>query len=165
MISQRMVRVEYQDSIERGDDLIRARLRFAVWCPLIPRPQVHHCFSEKSADVWVLWIFFPHFGHGIGISAIQPAPIFRMRISVTFCEGIYQRPLNRRRVPGILFSELKFLPRELRCGRWNGHRINVRTARERYTPMRHRAFRIEFRGLLKGPDGRAMIESVEKTKA
>ena len=31
--------------------------------------------------------------------------------------------------------------------------------------MRHRAFRIEFGGLLKHADRRAMIESVEKTEA
>ena len=95
MIRQWMVRIEFQHRVERGDDFIRSRLRLAVWCPLIPRPQVHHCFREKSANVWILWIFFPHFAHGIGISAIQPATIFRLRISVTFCEGIDQRPLNR----------------------------------------------------------------------
>ena len=79
--------------------------RLAIWCPLIPRPQVHHRFREKSADVWILWIFFPHFAHGIGVSAIQPAAIFRLRISVAFCQGIDQRLLNRRRTPDILLSQ------------------------------------------------------------
>jgi hypothetical protein len=131
---------------------------------LIPRPQVHHCFREKSADVWILWIFFPHFAHGIGISAIQSAAIFRLRVSVTFCEGTDQRPLDRRCVPGILLSELKFLPRKLRCGRWNGDRINMRAARERYAPVRHRTFGIDLRGLLKRADRRAVIESVKKSE-
>src|SRR5262249_28384508 len=124
-----------------------------------------HCFREKRADVWILWIFFPHLAHGIGISAIQPAAIFRLRISVTLCQAIDKRALNWRRLPGTLLSEPKFLPCKLSCGRWNGHRINVRTARERYAPVRHRAFRIEFRGLLKRADRGAMIESVEKTQA
>src|SRR5262249_27496889 len=120
MIRQWMVRVKFQYSVERSDDLIRSRLRLAVWFPLIPRPQVHHCFREQGADVWILWIFFPDLTHGIRVSAIQPAAIFRLRISVTLCEGIAQRPLNRRGVPGVLLSEPKFLPRKLRCGRWNG---------------------------------------------
>src|SRR4030095_15516204 len=118
-----MVWVKSQHSVERADDLICARLRFAVWCPLIPRPQVHHCFREKSANVWILWIFFPHLTHGIGISAIEPAAIFRPRISVTFFDGGDQRPLNRRCVTDILLSEFKFLSAaggetaiELRCG-------------------------------------------------
>src|SRR4030095_5503966 len=110
MIRQWMVRVKCQHSVERGNDLVRSRLRLAVWCPLIPRPQVHHCFREKSADVWLLWIFFPHGAHGIAIRAIEPGAIFWLRISVTLCEGIDQRPLNRRRVPGILLSKLKFPP-------------------------------------------------------
>ena len=139
-------------------------LRLAVGCPLIPRPQVHHRFREKSANIWILWIFFPHFTHGIGIGAIKPAAIFRLRISVTFCEGADQRPLNRRRVPGILLSKPKFFPRKLGRGRWNGDRINVWTARERYAPVRHHAFRIDLRGLLKRADRRAMIESVKKSE-
>jgi hypothetical protein len=41
----------------------------------------------------------------------------------------------------------------------------VRTARERYAPVRHRAFRIKFGGLLKRTDRRAMIKSVNKGEA
>jgi hypothetical protein len=45
---------------------------------------------------------FSTFAHGIGITAIQPAAIFRLGISVTFCQGFDQRSFNRRRIPGIL---------------------------------------------------------------
>src|ERR1051325_12105923 len=65
----------------------------------------------------------------------------------------------------MFLSQPRLLPSKLRCGRWNGHRINVRTACERYAPVRHRAFRIEFRGLLKRAYRCAMIESVEKAEA
>src|SRR5262249_52902715 len=66
--------------------------------------------------------------------------------------------------PGILLSEPKFLPCKLRCRRWNSHGINVRTACQRYAPVRHRTLRIEFCGLLKRADRRAVIESVKEAE-
>ncbi len=90
-----MIGIEFQYRIESSEDFVGSRLRFALGCPLIPRPQVHHRLGEQGADIWILWILFPDLAHRIGISAIKTASIFRLRISVPFCERIDQGALNR----------------------------------------------------------------------
>ena len=90
-----MVRIEFQHRAQRGEDFIRARLGLALRCPLVPRPQVHHCFREKSANVWIVWKVSPDVAHRICIRAIQAAAVCRLRISVPFPERIDERSLDR----------------------------------------------------------------------
>ena len=131
VIRKRVLWIQFEDRIECSQNFIGPRVRLTRRRPLVPRAQVHHCFREKRAGVWIFWKRLPHLAHRVRVRAIERAAIFRLRISVTFCEGIDQRSLNRRGVPRILLSALKFLPCKLRSGRWNGGRINVGPARER----------------------------------
>ena len=65
----------------------------------------------------------------------------------------------------MFFSKREFFPSQLGGRRRHKRKIDVRAAGERDTPVRHWTFGIELRCLLKGTDGRAVIESVKKSEA
>ena len=98
MIRERMFRIQLQHRVERREDFIRAGIRLTFRRPLIPRPQIHHRFGEKDADIGIVRICLPHFAHRIGIGVIERRAIFRLRIRVTMAERIDQLALDRRRV-------------------------------------------------------------------
>jgi len=95
MIRERMIGVQLQHRLKRRQNFVRAGLRLTCGRPLIPRSEVHHRFGKERADVWILGILFPNLAHSIGISAIEGAAIFRLRICITFAERIYQRVLDQ----------------------------------------------------------------------
>src|SRR5438552_8510488 len=165
MIGKRMPRVQFQDSIQRRENLVRAGSRLTLRRPLIPWTQVHHRFGEEYAYVRIVWILLPDHAHGVGISLIERCAILRLRVSVAMTKSLDQVPFNWRSVLRILLSELEFLPRQLRR-RWRHDRkINMRSTGERDSPMCHRAFRIELRRFLKRTNGCAMIKTMQKCQS
>ena len=165
MIGKRMPRVQFQDSIQRRENLVCAWIGLTFGRPLIPGSQIHHGFGEKRADIGVVRILLPNRAHGVGISLIERRAVLRLRVGVTTTERFDQIALHWRRVFRILLSELEFLPRQLRR-RWRHDRkINVRSTGERDSPMRHRAFRVELRRFLKRTNGCAMIKTMQKCQS
>ena len=77
-------------------------------------------------------------------------------------ERLDQIALDWRSVLRILLGELEFLPRQLGCRRRHDGKIDVRPARERDSPMCHRAFRVEPSRFLKRADRLAVIETVQE---
>src|SRR6476660_1855594 len=94
MIGERMPRVQFQDSIQRRENLIRAGSRLTLRRPLIPWMQVHHCFREECTRVRIVWILLPDRAHGVGISLIERRAILRLRISVAMTESLDQIALD-----------------------------------------------------------------------
>jgi len=160
-----MIRVELQNRIERGQNFVRAGIRLTLRRPLVPWAQVHHRFREKHAGVGIIRKLFPHLAHRVGISAIERGAIFRLRIRVTLAKRVDQRTFDRRSILLIFFGKPDLFPGQLGRGWRHERKINVRTAGQRDTPVRHGAFGIELRGLLERADGRAVIESVNESQA
>src|SRR4029453_14598388 len=94
MIRERMARVQLQYRIECGDNLVGAGIRLTLKCPLVPRPKVHHRFGEQRAHIDVVGESLPDFTHRVGISLIERTAVLRLRMCVTFAEGIDQRLLD-----------------------------------------------------------------------
>ena len=88
MIGKRMPRVQFQDSIQRRENLVRAGSRLTLRRPLIPWTQVHHRFGEEYTDVRIVWIVSPDHAHGVGISLIERRAVLRLRISVAMTESL-----------------------------------------------------------------------------
>jgi hypothetical protein len=94
MIRERMPRVQLQHRIERGDDLLGARVRLTFNGPLVPRSEVHHRFREQRTPHPRRWGTSPDFTHHVGISLIERNTVFGLRMRVVFAEGIDQRSLD-----------------------------------------------------------------------
>ena len=165
MIRERMFRIQFQHRIERRQDFIRAGIRLTFRRPLIPRPQIHHRFGEKRADVRVVRIFLPDFAHRIRVGLIERRAIFRLRIGVTMTERLDQVALHRRSVLGVLLREREFLPSQLRGGRRHDRVLMCGPQASAIPQCAIAHFRIEPRRFLKRANRRAVIETVEESEA
>src|SRR5438874_9619205 len=164
MIGKRMPWVQFQDSIQRRENLVRAGSRLTLRRPLIPWTQVHHRFGEEYTHVRIVWIVLPDHAHGVGISLIERRAVLRL-IGVAMTQSLDQIALNWRSLFRILLGELEFLPRQLsRRWRYRG-KIDVGSAGERDSPMCHRAFRVELRRFLKRTNGRAVIKTMQECQS
>ena len=128
MVRERMVRFEFQDGIERGDDFFSAGIWLTFERPLVPWPKIHHRLGEERADIDVLGILLPHFAHGIGVGLIERRTILRLRIGITMTERLDQRALHGRSFVGVLLREREFFPREFSHRRRDERVVDVWTA-------------------------------------
>jgi hypothetical protein len=90
--------------------------------------------------------------------------VCRLRIRVTMTERLDQGLLDRRGLLHVLLRQLQCLPGRFRCRRRHERKIDVRSIRQRDSPMRHRALRIRFRCFRKRPNRCAVIEPMVKTE-
>jgi hypothetical protein len=116
MVREWMLRIQLQHRIQRRENFVRAGIWLTFRRPLIPRPQIHHRFGEKDADVLIVRVFSPKLAHRIGISLIQRRAIFPLRIGVTITERVDQVALHRRSMFRFFLRKRQFLPRQLRRG-------------------------------------------------
>src|SRR4029450_3232371 len=82
--------------------------------------------------------------------------------------NVSRAPRSARLPPATrrsLLSETNFFPSQLRGRGRHDSQVNVRSARQRDTPVCHCTFAIQIRGLLKGADGGVVIEAVNESQA
>ena len=165
MIRQWMVDVDFQHGIKRRENLLSTRLWMAIGSPLIPRPQVHHRFGKKRADIGIFGVGFPDQAHRVGVSAIERTAILGLWIGIPMAKRLDECVLYHRSVCHVFLGKGEFLRREFGCWRRHVRKVDVRPARERDTPMRHGAGGISLLRRLERANRCAVVEAEQEVEA
>ena len=131
---------------------------------LVPRPQVHHRFGKKRADIGIITVRIPNPAHRASVGTIQRTAILGLRICIAITERIDERVLYYRRVWRVFLGKSEFLPSEFGRRLRYVWEVDVRPARKRDAPMRHGAGRINLLRRSECSNCGAVIEAEEEVE-
>ena len=158
-----MIVVSCEHGLERGDDLVCARLWPPILFPKIPGPQIHQRLRKQRGRIIILGESLRHRSHGLCVSFVESLAFgpLSAHISCDQCldvglfpwsGAIRQSPSLLDHLDGAMFVFLL-------------HRtIDIGAECQSNSPIGHGRLRIEMRRSLKRPNGFFMIERINESE-
>ena len=156
--------VPSDDALEGLDDLLGARMRRAIGCPQVPRPEVHHGVGEERRGLQVVGKLPCDVPHRVGVGAVEGLALGRGIGRVAFRQRLDQRALRRPRASGEALRLTRGAP-GLRLTIGVRRVVVVRALRDGDTPEAHRTLRIQARRLSERLLRLVVVERVDQPQA
>ena len=163
MAGPRVIGVLREHGLERGDDLVGARLWSSIRLPQVPGTQIHERFCKQRGSIGILGELLRHRSHGLRIGLIEsfalgPLPAHvpcDQRVDVGLLPGsgaVCHSPSLLDHLDGAMFVFLLH------------HTINVGAERQRNSPIGHGRLRILLGRSFKRSDRFFVVEGIDESE-
>ena len=158
MQCQRVARILFEHALGQIHDLGDPVIGLTIGRPVLPRPQVHHCFDVQHADVQIVREPLVHIAHGLRICLVVGLTIGGVT-GVALAEGVDQRTFFRRR---CICARPRLLNKSQRRAFvvWIHRRVDIGSENQCLSPIRHGEIRIEPSRLAERTTRLRMVERV-----
>jgi hypothetical protein len=164
VVGARVVRVAFQDRLQRGDDLDGLGSRFTGCVPVVPRDHVHERLGEQRGGVEVVGVRRHDVAHRVGVGPVEVGAVLQRFGRVALGQRLDVRALP---VAGVCGERQRALAGGVGRGHGVGRHgpVDVRPQGQRQPPVAHRARFVERDGGLERTGGLEVIEAEDEHQA